>query len=766
MKRGQDYYRKGDFTHASVEFRNALQIDPKNESALLWQSESAEKLGRMREAAQGYQNLIDHSADPVAARAKLGRIYALGGETSLALKTIGPGLDLHPQDASLLTVRALAKLQSNDLEGAAADADLALKANPAEEDAISLRAGIYERAGDTRAAIQLLRDSLSRIPHSIDLRAVLLSQLLAAGDRLGAEKELRTLIGEQPADLHYRQQLARLLLEAGRKDEAGGVLERAAQAINSNEAKLMLVSFVTHQRSPQEGQRLIGTYIQKDPGNTGLRFGLAELLVGAGKPQEALKVYSQIVSRDEKGPDAITARDAMARIQLVQGHDEEARSLVAAVLKLNPQDTDALLIRGELALKNNQSTAAIADLRAVLRSHPRSVDIQELLARAYMANGESGLAEQSLRAALEIAPQSTQARVELAQFLDTMQRSDEAVRLFEEAVRGDPQDTASRQGLVSAYLAKRDFNAALKQAEQLKVLRPNEAAGSYLAGLACRGLGRLADAQREFERAHDLEPDAIEPLSALAQAHMAAGHNQQAITLVRSAVDQQKGANARTVNLLGELYLADHNIPAANQAFEQAAHAAPQWWLPQRNLAFAKLSAGDSQGAIESFRAAVQAFPGEPALAAELARLYEKHHRIDAAIAVYEHLKKHNPGSQAASNNLAMLLVTYKEDRPSLDRARDLTADFADSHNAGLVDTSGWVHYKRGEYNEALELLGRAVSLSPELPEIRYHLALAELKSGQQTQARSDLEAALSRGEQGGWSSEARAALAALRRGG
>lgn len=766
MKRGQDYYRAGDYAHASIEFRNALQIDPKSESALLWQSEAAEQLGKVRDAAHGYQTILDQHPDNLVARARLGRIYALGGDSEQALKTIAPGLAKNPQEPSLLSVRALSKLQANDIAGATADADLALKLNPTDEDAIGLRAGIYERSGDSAAATKLLRDYLSRVPTSVDLRSVLLSQLLATGDRAGAEAQLRTLIEQRPAALRYRQQLARLLLEEGRKDDAQAALEKAVDVIHSDDARLMLVGFVTHQRSEQQGEQLIKKYIDADPANVQMRFGLAEMLVAAGKSDDALKVYAQIVSRDEKAPSAGAARVAMARIYLAQGRDADARSLTAAVLKANPVDTDALLIRGELALKSNQPAAAISDLRAVLHSQPRAVEVQELLARAFMANGEPALAEQSLRAALESDPRSARVRIELAEFLDKAQRPDEAIRLFEAAVRVDSDDATSRQALISAYLARRKFEQALEQANQLKVLRPNEAAGSYLAGMAYRGLGRPAEAQKEFERAHDLEPDAIEALSALAQAHMAAGRNQQAITLVRGVMDHQKAPNARTSNLLGELYLADHNIPAANAAFEEAARTAPRWWVPRRNLALAKLSAGDSQGALENLELAVKSFPAEPVLATDLARLYEKQQRIDASIGVYEELLKHNPGTETGANNLAMLLITYKTDRPSLDRARDLTAPFATSHNGGLVDTSGWVHFKRGEYPQALEILARAVNLAPETAEIRYHLAMAELKAGQDSRARSDLEAALSRGDQAGWSSEARAALASLRRGG
>lgn len=767
MKRGQEYYRAGDYSHASVEFRNALQIDPKSESALLWQSEAAEKMGRMRDAAHGYQALLDQHPGNITARARLGRIYVLGGDAELAQKTVAPGLEQHPQDTPLLVVRGLAKLQSNDLAGAAVDADAALKGDPTDADAVGLRAGIYQRMGNSAAATQLLRDSLNKIPDSDDLHTVLLSQLLADGDRVGAEAQIRTLIKLKPGSLQLREQLAHLLLEEGRKDEAQGVLEQAAAKIPGDDVKLTLVSFVAHQRSQQQGEQLLRQFIDKEPANVALRFGLAQLLVGGGKPAEALQVYEKIAaSGEEKAPNTLAARNAMARIYLAQGRDDQARALVAKVLASNPQDTDALLVRGELALAAHQSAAAIADLRAVLRSHPSSVPVQELLSRAYLANGEVGLAEQSLRAALDVAPDSVPVRIELAQFLDNLHRSDEAIRLFEQAVSADPQNAACRRGLAIAYLAKHDFQAALKQAEQLKLLRPNEAAGAYLAGVAYRGLKRPEDAQHQLEAAHDLEPDAIEPLSALAQLHVSAGHIQQAISLVRTAADRQKGKNARTANLLGELYLSDHDRAAATEAFQEAARIAPDWYVPRRNLALTQLSAGDSQGAIENLKAALLRSPAEPVPAADLARIYEKQRRIDDAIAVYEDLKKHNPASETADNNLAMLLVTYRDDPASLDRARDLTDHFSDSRDGGLLDTSGWVHFKRAEYPRALELLERAVTLSPESAEIRYHLAMAQLKSGQGERARSNLESALSRADASGWSADARAALASLRRGG
>jgi predicted Zn-dependent protease len=111
-----------------------------------------------------------------------------------------------------------------------------------------------------------------------------------------------------------------------------------------------------------------------------------------------------------------------------------------------------------------------------------------------------------------------------------------------------------------------------------------------------------------------------------------------------------------------------------------------------------------------------------------------------------------------------MLLVTYRSDQASLDRARALTNRFASSRNAQFLDTRGWVLYKRGEYADAVSALQKAVDQSPQAPELRYHLAMAQLKSGARDAARSNLEQSLK--SNGGFSGtdEAKKTLASLAR--
>jgi len=762
MERGQHYFSDGDFVKASIEFRNAMQIAPKDPAALVMAGRTAERLGRIRDAVGLYQAVVDSSPDNVEARANLARVMAFHGQPERGLALIEPALAKHPNDASLLTIRAAARLQLKNPAGALADTERALQLAPSNEEAILLRAGMYREAGDFDSATALVSGALSKSPDSSDLREVLISLYGAAHEPAKAEEQLRALVERKPQEPQYRYQLAAFYSGEHRLDDAERVFTEGVKVLHSDDARLRLVDFLVAQRSPARGEGALRDFIARDPGAYDLRLALAALLQNSGKSKEAQQAYNEVIRDDGTGPRGLMARDRIAAIESSQGRYDDARKLLGEVLQKSPRDTLALALRGEIELARANPSAAIADLRAALRDQPQAVGIQRLLARAYVANGDTALAEETLRAAVDAAPADMQLRVELAALLEQRQHADQAVTLLEQSAQVAPKDPYVREALARAYLAKHDFASARRAAEDLKTLRPDSAAGFYLTGLAARGQNQLDDAQKEFAHALAVQPQASDALAALAQLEVARGRSQQAITLVQDAAEHPT-PNAFALNLLGELYLGQHKAAPATAPLSRAIELAPKWWVPYRNLAIAKYGAGDTAGAVDTYEAGIKAVPSEPTLVAELAQLYQKQGRIDDAIARYEACYQQNPRMPVIANNLAMLLVTYRSDRASLDRARDLTTAFASSNDGNLLDTNGWVHLKRGEYAEALSVLGRAAARAPDSKEIRYHLSIAELNLGQIDRARTDLETALSGSAKFSGADDARTVLAALK---
>jgi len=770
LQRGEAFLASGNLDKAGVEFRNAAQIQPKNPRALYFNGRVAEARSNIREAYGYYQAAID--ADPAydAARAAAGRMLIFAGGAKRALDLVAPGLLQHPDDPDLLAVRAAAHQQLKEKDAARADAERAIRLAPTNESALVILAALYADAKEFPRAIALVSAAIAQKPASIELHEVLTNLYLMSGQPAAAEAQMRKVIELQPLDLGPRSQLAAHLARSHNLDGAQAVLEEAVQVLSKGKqpakadaAKLLLVDFVAQGRSRAEGEKTLRAFIARDPADSDLRLGLGALLQRTGATAEAIEAYQEVIERDGTAPKALTARNRVAALQLADGHVEQARKLIAEVLESNPRDDDALILRSTVELQQHDAAGAISDLRAVLRNQPRSVALQRSLASAYLSNKQPSLAEETLRAAQQIAPNDAGVRIELAQLLSQTGRLPQAVTVLEATVNLLPDNVQARAGLIRAYLAAGNQQGARAAAQELKARQPQSAEGFYYAGIVAAQDKRLEESQNNLDKAHELQPDRMDVVGALVKVEVARGSYDAAIATLQGALGRAPN-NAGLLNLLGEVYLARQDLSHASDALQRAVALDPRQSQPMRNLARVKLAAHDVDGATSEFQAALKVAPADPQLVAEAAGFYEKHNRVDEAVAAYETLYRQNPQAQKfAANNLAMLLVTYRNDSASLDRARDLSSDFATSDNGALLDTLGWVQFKRGEYQKALTILERAAEHAPDSRVIRFHLGMDQLQLGLREKARTNLETAVNGAGSFQGVEEARVALANLK---
>ena len=765
IERGQTYFAQGDYTRASIEFRNAMQVSPKDPQARLLAGETAERLGRYRDAAGLFQSVVESNPDNAQARVDLGQIFDFGGVPERALKLIAPALAKHPNDAGLLTVRGLARSQLKDYAGALADAKRAVQSDPTYEQAVGLLAGLYRQEGENAEAASLVGATLQKLPHSTELREVLASIYEQTGDDAKAESQLEQLIAAKPTDLQYRAQLAQLYTHEGRLDQAESSLRAAVQAApQSDDAKLALADFIVTHRSAAQGEAALQSFIAADPDNSRLRLALGDMFQRNGATQQALQTYDDVVRRDGHEPNGLVARDQVAAVDMSLGRSDDAAEQVAKVLSKDPGNDAALMIRGNLDLAAGHPTAAVTDLRVVLRDEPGFAAAHRLLASALLASGDTALAEDQLQAAIQIVPDDAETRLELAQAYTRAHDLDRAVTVLEQGVQQLPTDGSLRAALVRAYIAKGDFRSASTEADSITAALPHSGAGPYLEGLIALAQKHYTPAESDFEDALARQPRAMAPLLDLTRLEVSRHEDAKALQRLQSMV-QSDPKNGLALELLGELDLTQKSYPQAIEILSRAVAAAPSLWLAYRNLALAKAASGDTAGAIAAYQAGVKAVPGQPELVTELASYYVRQSRPDEAISLYEALYQREPQSADVASNLALLLATYKTDRQSLDRARRLSARFAASKDGTLLDTNAWVLLKSGDLQQALPELQRAAEQHPTSSLIRYHIGVAELQAGERSQAQADLKAALSGSPAFPGVADARLKLASLQSG-
>jgi tetratricopeptide (TPR) repeat protein len=77
-----------------------------------------------------------------------------------------------------------------------------------------------------------------------------------------------------------------------------------------------------------------------------------------------------------------------------------------------------------------------------------------------------------------------------------------------------------------------------------------------------------------------------------------------------------------------------------------------------------------------------------------------------------------------AANNLASLIATYREGDESLERAYAIARRLRGSEIGAFQDTYGWIAYRRGDLDEALDHLEPAAQALQDDPLVQFHLAM------------------------------------------
>ncbi|GFE84234.1 hypothetical protein GCM10011487_62340 [Steroidobacter agaridevorans] len=758
VEKGESYLAERNYEKARVEFRNALQIEPNDVNARYQLGRIAEKLGNPREAVGHYQAAIDQDPNHMDSRAALGRLFLLGGVPDRAMELVTPGLTQNPQSAPLLTVRGAAKAQLGDVPGAFEDAEAAAKLAPNDEYAIALLASLYRQNARSDKAIEIVTTGIDRVPESVDLRVVLADLLLAHKQMPEAEAQLRKVIEMQPEDLSHRYRLARFHMLTKNLAAAEQTMRDAISAKpDSVEAKAALADLLASNGSADKAEVELKKFADEEKDGAQMQLALARFYESQRRIDDAQRVYGEIAKEQETKPDGLVARNRLATLLLAKQDVKGASTLIEEVLKENPRDNDALALRGNMALARGDAPAAIADLRSVLRDQPNSAPILRALARAHLQNSEPALAEETLRSAVQSNPGDKTVRLELAQLLTQSGRGEQARPVLEQLVKESPSDVSVMESLFRVQAQLKDLTAARATAENIKQARADLPLGWYLEGAVSEAEKKYDAAAAAYERALEIQPSAGEPLTALVRVDAARKQLPQAFARLDKVIAQQPD-NVIARNLKGELLATRGELDAAAAAFNEAIAKAPQWWMPYRGLALSHLAGKRNDQAIKALEDGF-AKTGAAALGTDLAALYERLDRPDDAIRIYEGMVTREPNSVAAANNLAMLLVSYRTDASSLERAAELTGKLDNVSEPSILNTRGWVKFKRGEFQESLALLQQAVDKSPESPLMRYHLGMAQLKTGDRASAQKNLEAAVSSGRQFHGSKDAQAAL-------
>jgi tetratricopeptide (TPR) repeat protein len=168
--------------------------------------------------------------------------------------------------------------------------------------------------------------------------------------------------------------------------------------------------------------------------------------------------------------------------------------------------------------------------------------------------------------------------------------------------------------------------------------------------------------------------------------------------------------------------------------------------VPERAVALSirgdTLAARDRAGAQAAWEQATALAPQIASAQFQLALIYDQAGQTDLAIERYRATLASQPANSVALNNLAYKLAV---DRKAPAEALPLATQAAKlaPGNATILDTLAWVQYLSGDYASATKTMAAVLKSVPNHPEIRLHAATIYAASGARAVAEDNLREAL-----------------------
>jgi len=296
--------------------------------------------------------------------------------------------------------------------------------------------------------------------------------------------------------------------------------------------------------------------------------------------------------------------------------------------------------------------------------------------------------------------------------------------------------------LAQVRLMRKNWTGALAIADAVGRLGDKSGIADQIRAAALAGENKINDSVSALEDAHKANPNALGPIVALVSGYLKEEQPDKAMALL-DEMNKKFPNNAQLLVLKGQALAAQNKEDEAVSSMKAAIEAQPKQAIGYGALYdhYAKLKNFDA--AIDVVKSALQQLPDNMTFRLALGGLEIQKGENDAAISQYEGILKDNPKIPLAINNLASLLLDYRSDKDSLNRALALSAQLKDSNVPQFEDTFGWAQYKRGDYKMAISVLENAVAKNAKLPALHYHLGMSYKADGQMDKAAEQFKTAL-----------------------
>lgn len=747
----------GDFDRAKVEFRNVFQNDGLHREARADYARLLRENQELQDSYSQYLRLVEQFPDDVEGRIALAEMSLLFQNFEEAERHGRRAISLAEEDprTAVIALNLDYAAAVNEEDAPARRALAADAARLQQDDAenlllMQLQIDNAVRERDLQTALEIVDAALTRAPANRQLQDIRLAALaeLERTDELAPQ--LLSMIALFPEDDDLALTLLRFYLSREEPEQAIAFLRDRARTAESAErrhdARITLVQLVRELEGGDAAIAALDELIAETEESTAVLSGLrASIRFEDGDRERGLSEMQEILEGDLAVAEQGALRVALAQMLLQSGNPVGAQAQVEQVLEIDSVQVDALKMQATWFIEQDNPDEAIAVLRQALDERPSDAQALTLMAEAHTRNGNRELSREFLALAVEASNSAPDETIRFARVLTEQGSLLRAENLLIDALRLVPGDTALLSMLGNLYIDMEDWGRAEQVERTLRASGDPEQAqvADSLQTVRLATQGRMEDAIAFLEGiAAEAGAGNLGAQVAVIRARLANNETAEALALAEE-LRAENPDEAGFQFVLGATQIAAGELSAAEVTYRSLTETLPQAQPGWIGLIRTLNLQGRAEEAETALADALTQLPDALELLWAQASLRERAGDFEGAIALYEVMYERAPASEVIANNLASMLSTYRADDESLERAWSVARRLRGLDVPPFQDTYGWIAYRRGDFDEALDHLEPAAAALADNPLVQFHLGMTYAALERPAEALAQLQRAV-----------------------
>lgn len=726
----------GDFDLARDKLDTALRLDPDNAASWSLLGTLEEQQRQPELAVEAYTKAIKLTENNQGERFKRALNLIQLEKYDAAQKDIDKLIRQNPKGPSANYAQGLVHYHKKSYEDALDSFNAAMDVDRRHPLLLYYFSATHFLLGNAQQAELYARQFHNANPDNISGRKLLAKIELSTGNYASAEALILPVTTARQNDVDALNVLAIALFRQQKSDEAIDLLTKIASIQpDSPAAQTQLGKALWSQGEQESAMEHLQRALQLDPNYKQADIQLALNYLQQNEFDKALEAAEAF---RVKNPENLAAYNLLGRIHLASGNETSAQEAFEKARSIAPGNPYACQNLAEIAIKQENFGIARDLLLEILEHDDNHLPtLMKMAALSAMANDEKSMHEY-LERAIRSHPESATPRLVMARFHLAKGDPEQALLTLSGLNEIQKNTPAVLELTAVSQIALKEYTKAKRSLTRLLEARPGSARTHYLLATTYVGMNKDSQAQEELNKTIRLAPTHVNARLLLIRLHIKEGNRTDAeeeLNALREiAPDHQQllKMEAALARLGGDI---DKAVQASEDAFDKAPTTSSMLVLAHQ-----RWDAGLRKESIRLLQSWVDDHPDDARARLGLANARYSNGQVDLAIDEYTRVLENDSNNLVSLNNLAWYLQDSEPEK-ALEyamRANELAPD-----SAPIMDTLAVVLMKNNQNIKARRTIEQALSIAKDNPTMRYHSAMIDAHSGNQSSAIMTLESLL-----------------------